>query len=386
MPIEVYLPQWGMGLQDGVVSQWFKKEGDYVKKGEALAEIDEAKVTDVLPAPEEGYLIKILIPEGQKVKVRTTLCLLGTQAELLAKESEAGQGESPKGSTQTAAISQPTATISEKDNASRIQATPVARRIAKENEIDLSLVPGSGPGGRITEEDVRNYIALATRPAEDIPLEGLRGMVAEHMLDSLRKSAQVTLGTEVDVTELVNLREKLKQQFDVTYTDLIVKAVALTLRDYPRMNAWVDEKNIRVQLQIHIGIAVALDEGLIVPVIRDADKKSLADIARESRSLAERARSGSLKPEEVIGSTFTITNLGAYGVDFFTPVINLPEVAILGVGRIVERPVQVENSLAWHQKMVLSLTFDHRAVDGAPAAEFLKAVSEKLTDPISLTP
>jgi pyruvate dehydrogenase E2 component (dihydrolipoamide acetyltransferase) len=211
-------------------------------------------------------------------------------------------------------------------------------------------------------------------------------MVAEHMLDSLRKSAQVTLGTEVDVTELVNLRDKLKQQVDITYTDLIVKAVALTLRDFPRMNAWVEEKNIRVQSQIHMGIAVALDEGLIVPVIRDADKKSLPDIARESRSLAEHARAGTLKPEEVTGSTFTITNLGTYGIDFFTPVINSPEVAILGVGRIVERPAQIENCLVWHQKMTLSLTFDHRAVDGAPAAEFLKAVSEKLTDPILLTP
>jgi pyruvate dehydrogenase E2 component (dihydrolipoamide acetyltransferase) len=189
----------------------------------------------------------------------------------------------------------------------------------------------------------------------------------------------------VDVSALVQLREELKQQFALTYTDLVVKAVALALKEHPRVNAWIEGEQIRLVQAIHIGVAVALDEGLIVPVVRDVDRKSLREIAQETRRLALRAREGSLTREEVMGSTFSVTNLGMYGIDAFTPIINPPESAILGVGRINEKLVHVSRGAEWQHVMTLSLTFDHRAVDGAPAAAFLQSIGKHLEHPAALT-
>ena len=384
MPVEVRLPQWGMGLQEGSVAHWLKKEGDYVNKEEPLVELDEAKVSDVLAAPESGYLLKIFIPEGQTVSVRTLLCLLGTQEELQSYTTDAKLTEELKEGANVKKNIQENPLAQQKSSQGEPQATPVARRLAKELGIDLSKVVGTGAGGRITDNDVLKYSETARQSNEVIPFTGHRADVAKHMLASLQGTAQLTLGTEVNVAKLVKLREKLRPQFDFTYTDLIIKAVALTLRQYQRINSWVDENGIHLQSQIDIGVAVALDEGLIVPVIRNADEKTLEEISKNSRSLADRARKGTLEPGEVTGSTFTVTNLGSYGIDFFTPVINLPEVAILGVGRIVEKPVKEQGNLDWQPFITLSLTFDHRAVDGAPAAEFLKAVGESLSEPGSL--
>jgi pyruvate dehydrogenase E2 component (dihydrolipoamide acetyltransferase) len=195
----------------------------------------------------------------------------------------------------------------------------------------------------------------------------------------------VTLVTEVDVSALVQLREELKQQFALTYTDLVVKAVARALKEHPRLNAWIEREQIRLVQAIHIGVAVALDEGLIVPVVRNADRKSLQEIAQETQRLARGAREGTLTHEEVTGSTFSVSNLGMYGIDAFTPIINPPESAILGVGRINEKLVRVPRGAEWRQVMTLSLTFDHRAVDGAPAAAFLQTIGKYLENPVELT-
>jgi len=277
-----------------------------------------------------------------------------------------------------------------------VQVIPAARRLAKEHGIDLGQVLGSGPEGRITIEDVQRVIAAAAQPATSvppasptaeqvIPLTGMRGAVARRMHQSLQTSAQVTLITEVDVSAMVQLREELKQQFVLTYTDLIVKAVAHALKGHPRLNAWIEGEQIRLVPAIHIGVAVALDEGLIVPVVRDADRRSLREIAQETQRLALRAREGTLSREEVMGSTFSVSNLGMYGIDAFTPIINPPESAILGVGRITEKLVRVPRGAEWRHVMSLSLTFDHRVVDGAPAAAFLQTIGKHLENPAELT-
>ena len=204
------------------------------------------------------------------------------------------------------------------------------------------------------------------------------------MVESLHAMAQLTLNTEANVTALVSLRESLKNEFDLTYTDLLVKAVALALRKHPRLNASVISQEIHLHADVHIGVAVALDDGLIVPVVRAADRKALKEIAQENRVLAERARSGKLTPDDVSGGTFTLTNLGNFGIDSFTPIINPPQAAILGIGRIVERIARRGADLVWQQVMTLSLTFDHRVIDGAPAAAFLQTVCEFLASPETL--
>lgn len=213
---------------------------------------------------------------------------------------------------------------------------------------------------------------------------GVRQVIAENMLLSLQTTAQVTITTEVDVTEMVALRERLKKDFDLTYTDLILKGVALALRKHPRLNATLQADSIRLLDEINLGVGVALEEGLIVPVIRGADRLSLQQIGAAVRDLAARARSDTLSVDEISGGTFTITNLGAYGIDAFTPVINPPEAAILGVGRILEKPAVYRGEITRRSMMVLSLTFDHRVIDGAPAAAFLQTLADMLAHPYLL--
>jgi pyruvate dehydrogenase E2 component (dihydrolipoamide acetyltransferase) len=271
-----------------------------------------------------------------------------------------------------------------------ILASPMARRLAKEHGVDLAEVTGTGSGGRITEKDVLAFVEAREKapppaaPARAIPFIGMRQMIAERMTQSLQTMAQVTIHAEVDATELVRLREQLKEEFDLTYTDLLVKAVAKALKVHPILNAALVGDEIHLLGEIHIGVAVALEEGLLVPVVRDAARKTLQEIAQETRRLAQGAREGTLTVDEVTGSTFTVTNLGAYGVDGFTPIINPPEVAILGVGQIVDKPAIHDGQIVPRSIMVLSLTIDHRIVDGAPGAEFLRTVREILESPYRL--
>ena len=430
-------------MADGTIVRWLKHEGDAVTEGEPLVEVEAAKVTSEVEAEVAGVLARILVAEGETVPVRTPLCLIGTTDEVIASaEATTASVESATVAStpvQPVASSQPEVQVTPVarrmakehgidlsqvrgsgpggrivtedvqraiDEAARpapatgasatAQVIPAARRLAKEHGIDLSQVRGSGPAGRITVEDVQRVIAAAAQPTASVPpasptaeqviaLTGMRAAIARRMHQSLQTSAQVTLITEVDVSALVQLREELKQQFALTYTDLVVKAVAHALKGHPRLNAWVEGEQIRLVQAIHIGVAVALDEGLIVPVVRDADRRSLREIAQETQRLALRAREGTLTREEVMGSTFSVSNLGMYGIDAFTPIINPPEIAILGVGRINEELVRVPRGAEWRHVMTLSLTFDHRAVDGAPAAAFLQTVGKHLENPVELT-
>ncbi len=347
--------------------------------------MEAAKVTSEVEAEVSGVLVRILVAEGETVPVRTPLCVIGASSEVRASAATLTEPVVSAAGTPTPV---PPATSSQSVG----QVTPVARKMAKEHGIDLSQVRGSGPGGRIVTEDVQRAIDETTHPAPSVPsassstgqvvlMTGMRGTIARRMQQSLQTSAQVTLITEVDVSALVQLREELKQQFAPTYTDLVVKATALALKEHPRLNAWIEGEHIRLAQAVHIGVAVTLDDGLIVPVVRDADRKSPREISQEIQRLALHGREGTLERDELIGSTFSVTNLGMYGIDAFTPIINPPEVAILGVGRITEKLVRTPQGAEWRNSMTLSLTFDHRAVDGAPAAAFLQSIGQRLGHP-----
>jgi pyruvate dehydrogenase E2 component (dihydrolipoamide acetyltransferase) len=291
----------------------------------------------------------------------------------------------------------------------RPEVTPVARRLAEREGVDLRAVEGSGPGGRIMKEDVERALAEREEPIParapeptaargEVPIRGVRARIASRMHDSHRVTAPVTLTTEVDATAFVELRERLKASladelgFKLGYNDLLIKLVAHALQDFPYMNAHLERdpseeltgRAIRHLERVHVGLAVDTERGLLVPVVRDADEKSLTEIARGVRELIEGAQSGSATPDELSGSTFTITNLGMYDVDAFTPIINLPEVAILGVGRIKPEPSVVDDEIVIRQRLWLSLTFDHRLVDGAPAARFLQRVKQLVEEPYLL--
>jgi pyruvate dehydrogenase E2 component (dihydrolipoamide acetyltransferase) len=271
----------------------------------------------------------------------------------------------------------------------QVQVTPAARRLAGRHDIDLAQIQGSGPRGRILIEDVERAIASRAAPPavasrQTIPITGMRQTIATRMLHSLQTMAQLTLTTEVDVTEAMRIRAGLARQWpdaSLSPLHLVIKATARALCDHPRMNAWQREGVVELVEEINLGVAVALPEGLIVPTIRRADTKSLADIATEAHALANQVRAGQASYDVVTGGTFTLTNLGAYDIDAFTPIINPPQVGILGMGRVVEKPIVYEGDIAVRSMMFLSLTFDHRLIDGAPAAAFLKDVKTHLEDP-----
>ncbi len=279
----------------------------------------------------------------------------------------------------------------------RLKASPLARRLAKEFGLDITTIDGSGPEGRIVRDDVLQVAdeipaqVLRTEPAasEVIELSGIRKIIAERMSMSVQTNASVTLHTEVDATNLVVLRGQLneivqEQEINITYTDLIIKIVATALREHPNINATLTDEGIHLLANINIGVAVALEDGLVVPVVRNVDKIGLGEISVQVKSLAEKARNNQLTPGELQDGTFTLTNLGNYGVDAFTPIINPPESAILGVGRILKKPIVHNDEIVIRHMLTLSLTFDHRIIDGAPAAQFLQTVSQYIQNPYLL--
>lgn len=394
MAVEVVMPKFGLTMTEGTIQQWFKSEGDAIKTGEALFEVETEKVLYEVEAPTDGTVAKLLYAVEAVVGVGLPVAIIAEAgeevAEVAARYADAPAAAPASASPEPAPVATSAPSPAPQEKRGRVPVTPAARKLAKEHSIDLSGVAGTGPRGRITREDVQKTIdsggqaapppapTAAPAAAEDIPLRGMRKVIAERMHQSLQGSAQLTISTEADVTQLIDRRQEVRQEFNVTYTDFIVQACAHALRQHPRMNAYLEGDIIRANSDIHVGLAVALDEGLIVPVVRDADKKSLKDIAAEAKTLAEKARASQLKLEEVSGGTFTVSNLGMYGVDAFTPIINVPQSGILGVGRIVEKPVIHRGEVTRRSMMVLSLTFDHRVIDGAPAGAFLQTVADLL--------
>ena len=376
MPVEVVMPRLSQTEDEGLVVAWFKREGSEVKAGDLLLEVQVEKVSYEIEAPAGGQLSQILAPKGAVAKVDQGLAVIAEATEAPATEAPA---------TEAPAVTQQEPVPSPQPAKSAVPVSPAARRLAKEHGIDLAAVQGTGDGDRITEADVQRAAPVAAAPAiQVIPIAGLRKAVAQRMHSSLQTMAQVSLATETDVTDLVRAREARRAQLDVSYTDLIIRAVALTLKEHPRLNATATAEEIRLHSEVHIGLAVALDDGLIAPVLRHADRMGVAEIAAEARRLAERARAGALTADDLVGGTFTVTNLGAFEIDAFTPIINPPQVAILGVGRILEKPALHQGAITARSLLTLSLTFDHRVVDGAPAAAFLQALSRRVGVPEDL--
>lgn len=405
MAAEAYMPKFGLTMTEGTIQKWFKAEGDTIKAGESLFEVETEKVLYEVESPASGTVAKLLYPLEATVAVGLPVAIIAEAGENVAEVAAKYGGGAPKAAPAVSVAAAPaattaaaTATASAPSASGRREGapvTPAARKLAQEHNVDLSRVTGTGPGGRVTREDVEKAISeAATAPAPvaapaatpasaapfatSAPLRGMRKVIAERMHKSLQGSAQLTITTEVDVTQLIDRRQEVQREFNATYTDFIVQACAHALKQHPRMNAALEGDTLKTQEHISVGVAVALEEGLIVPVIRNTDKKSLKDIAQEARGLAEKARTGKLTLEEVSGGTFTVSNLGMYGVDGFTPILNAPQTGILGVGRIVEKPVIYRGEIAKRSMIVLSLTFDHRVIDGAPAGAFLQTVADLL--------
>lgn len=397
MSVEVAMPKFGLTMHDGTVQRYFKAVGEQIAAGEPLFEVETEKVMYEVESPASGVLAIQLAAEGDTVDCGATVAVIAEAGEdpaALAARYGNGAVKSaapPPAAERTHAAAATAAAQS--TSSGRRPASPVARKLAAELKVDLDTVQGTGPAGRITREDVERTAAAATSkprasaapaaardgaavPAGRTPMRGARKTIAERMHSSLRDTAQITITTEADVTAATELRARLKPDLDVTYTDMIVHAAARALLRHPRMNSRLEQSEIVTQGSANVGIAVALDDGLIVPVIRNASAMRLAEIAAESRALGEKARTGRLKLEDVTGGTFTVSNLGTYGVDAFTPILNQGETGILGVGRIVEKPAVYRGEIARRAMMTLSLTFDHRVIDGAPAAQFLATVVE----------
>lgn len=400
MAVEVVMPKFGLTMIEGTIQKWFKAEGDAINAGEALFEVETEKVLYEIEVSVAGTVAKLLYPVEAVVPIGLPVAVIAEAGENVAEVAARYSGGAPAAKAAAApapaAASPAPAAASASGRREGAPVTPAARKLAEEHKIDLARVVGTGPGGRVTREDVQKVIdaggqapvsapslapAQATAPTpatQSLPLRGMRKVIAERMHKSLQGSAQLTITTEVDVTQLIDRRQEVQREFNATYTDFIVQACAHALKQHARMNAALAGDAIHLQDHISVGVAVALDEGLIVPVIRNTDKKSLQEIAQEARNLAEKARAGKLTLEEVSGGTFTVSNLGMYGVDGFTPILNTPQTGILGVGRIVEKPVIYRGEIAKRSMMVLSLTFDHRVIDGAPAGAFLQTVADLL--------
>lgn len=399
MAVRIVMPKLGMAMTEGEVVRWEREDGARVAPDEPIVVVMSKKISYEVRAPEGGILRHVAQPQ-QKLPVGAPIGYVLAPGEAMPEEPAAGAApaaaSAPAGATAPqagaapAAASPPAAPAAEAP-AGEVLATPAARRLAREQGVDLAQVRGTGPGGRIQEQDVLAYVeqrrqqaaapAPVAPPVRTIPFAGMRRAIAEGMTESLRTMAQVTLTTEGDVTALVEFHERLKRTADVTLTAVLVKAVAVALRRHPILNATLVGDEIRLLPEINVGVGVALEDGLIVPVIRNADRRTLVEIDGELKRLAEGARAGTLGVDEVTGGTFTITNLGMYGVDAFTPIINPPEAAILGVGRVVEKPAVYRGEIARRSLLTLSLTFDHRIVDGAPAAAFLQTLRELLEQP-----
>ena len=362
MATDIKLPQFGMGMSEAQVVRWYKNCGEPIVKGEPLLEVEAAKTVNEIPAPANGVLSSIVAQVGDVVPVYGLLGVIGGA------------------DVPTHVAAPPTA-------------SPRARRLAQEHKVDLSAIVGTGPGGRVTDEDVQRTLTLRgataspTGDAADsaIELTGMRGEIARRMLLSLQGSAQLTLTRTVDVTALAALRASPAPAATVGYNALIVRAVALALRRHPALNATCDGRSIRRHPHIHIGIAVALEEGLIVPVVRDADRLSPEQLSVEIRRLTQLARGKQLAPADIAGGTFSVSNLGAFDIDAFTPIINPPQAAVLGIGRITEHYARSGDHGQWRQVMVVSLTIDHRVIDGAPGAQFLRTLAELIAAPEELT-
>ena len=443
MAVEIIMPKAGMAMEEGTVTKWLKKVGDKVEAGEPLLVIETDKTSMELEAPASGYLIQILKDSGDVVPVVQTIGYIGAIDEKIAQGAVAVETIEKEVKIENKSLDQVSVSPQKLNTfGNRIAATPLAKKIASEKGIDLSTITGTGIFGEIKAADVKqaksmSITPLARRMAEDQnidlgqiqgsgfngkirkedlglsaaqekaiqpaqrveaaaakseipsarkPLKGMRKVIAERMLKSHLEIPPVTLNAKADVTEMLSLREKLNAAlgFKVSINDFVLKATALALKESPNINVSLEGNELVLKSAINVGMAVALDDGLIVPVIRNIDEMSLVQIAGKSKEMAGKAKEGKLLPDDYTGGTFTVTNLGMYDVLSFTPIINLPEAAILGVCAIENELKMIEDKIENRSFIGLSLTFDHRAIDGAQAAVFLKKIKLLLQNPLKL--
>ncbi len=382
---EIVMPKLTMAMMKGKVEQWLKEKGGEVKTGEPIAEVESDKITNTILSPVSGKL-HILVEEGQEVAVGASLGIV------LEGEEETPEILKSKIELETPIVEEkfPEVVIpARKLPKPSIKASPAAKTLAKMYGLDLAQIRGTGPEGRITREDVARVAGELQLPkvSKVVQLKDIRKKIAERLSRSYKEALHTTMTMEVDMSIIVELREKLLSEIQnsvgarLTYTAFLVKAVALALKEHPMLNSMITGEEVRVFEDINIGLAMAIEEGLLVPVIKNADKKTLAEITLEVEKLTEKTRKGELTGKELAGGTFTISNLGMHGVDIFIPIINPPECAILGVGKISKKPVIVNDKATIRSMMSLSLSFDHRIIDGVAAAMFLQTLKKTLEDP-----
>jgi 2-oxoglutarate dehydrogenase complex dihydrolipoamide succinyltransferase (E2) component len=365
VPTDIIMPQLGESIAEGTIIKWLIAPGGRVEKDQALLEVETDKVSLEVPSPSSGFLSEVLVAEGQKVPVGTLIARLDGEARKSEVVNRVG-----------GVVVRPMEPSAEGVD----HYSPAVRQLAKEHGIELSAVTGTGAGGRVTKKDVLDFVAGRTSrvaptqpasqtagPEETVPFTQMRKTIAERMVKSRQTSAHVATFFEADFSAIAKFRESRS----LTYLPFIISAVSRTLKEMPILNSSWGDHGIVIKREIHMGIAVALEDGLLVPVLRDADRKSLTVLGREVADLAERARTKRLNPEEVQGGTFTITNHGGFGSLFSTPIINQPQVAILGVGAVQKRPVVIHDAIAIRPMCYLSLSFDHRVIDGATADQFM---------------
>ena len=439
MPTEVKMPQMGESIYEGTVTKWLKKEGEAIKKDEPLYELSTDKVDTEIPSPVSGTLQKIVVQAGQKVPIHTVVAMVdesgsGRSAPAAPTKAEKSEKAAAPGTPETAtpkpekAVAPGTpeakpappkaveAMAAPSGDGDRAFASPLVRKIARDEGVDLAQVRGSGPGGRITKEDIEAHlssrkggvaVAAAPKPASapapapakpagpapagSVPMTPMRIKISEHMVRSKATSAHVHTVFEVDLSKISALREKEKDDYErvyntkLTFTHFFAAAVVHSIREFPIINSSVDGTNIVYKKEVNLGIAVALPEGLIVPVVKRAEEKSFLGLARAINDVADRARNKKLSVDDIQGGTFTITNPGIYGGLFGTPIINQPQVAILGIGGIEKRAVVIGDAIAVRPMCYLVLGFDHRTIDGAVADQFmahLKKLLQEWNEPI----
>ena len=435
----VEMPKMGDSMEEGKILRWIKKEGEPVKKGEMLAEVETDKVNIEIEAFASGILRKIIVPEGTAAPVGSKIALIGASDEPLP----GNLGENGAG-VQTSANSEPqvkdvpsqvpvgvntlsSSGITTSGTQGRIFISPLARRLAAENHLDYATVQGTGPNGRIIKMDIEAALkrqspaitpapvpaaepvmplgaqpvpaapepalaaAIDSNEVVEIPLTAMRRTIARRLSQSMQTSPHFYVTSVIDTDKLAAFRQQINEYaandpspVKVSFNDLIVKAVAKALLRIPQVNVSFAEDRLLQKKQVHIGVAVALEQGLIVPIVRNADQRGILDIARETQRLAEAAREGKIRPEEFSGGTFTVSNLGMFDVDSFTAVINPPESAILAVGSITPTPAVVDGQVVVRNRMKVTLSSDHRAIDGAIAARFLQEVKRLLEEPFGL--
>ena len=424
MSTNVVMPQMGESVTEGTITSWFKQPGDWVEKDDSLLLITTDKVDAEVPSPASGYLQKVLFPEGETVEIDTVIAVLSADksdaaeapaaapkaAPQAAKPAEEDAPEPQKSAPALAAVGSSANSGGTVTELRRSRSSPLVRRMAEEHDVDINAISGTGISGRVTKKDFLNYLenkpaapaatpapAAAPRPADAgryayqpvasdriEPFTPMRKSIADHMVISRDTSVHVTTVFEIDMTRVAKLRAANKESYakrgvKLSFMPFILKAVTDGIAQYPIMNSAIVDRSIAYRQEVNLGMAVAVDWGLLVPVIRNADEKSIVGLARSVSDMAERARDRKLSPDELQGGTFTVTNPGVFGSLFGTPIINQPQVAILCVGTITKRPVVTEDdAIAIRHMMYLSLSFDHRIIDGATGDRFMKAVKDRL--------